>query len=79
MINCPALSAAIGGRDGMDGSRAFWMTLPFWEAFQMRKVLMDLVDLWYSWNSIVSFHPITMRIEPLDSYLNCESSGYNYV
>jgi hypothetical protein len=28
----------------MDGSKAFWMTLPFWEVFQMRKVLMDLVD-----------------------------------
>ena len=27
----PPLSAAIGGQDGMDGSRAYWMTLPFWE------------------------------------------------
>jgi hypothetical protein len=31
LINYPALSAAIGGRDGMDGSRSNWMTLPFWE------------------------------------------------
>ena len=29
--NYPALSAAMGGQDGMDGSRAHWMTLPFWE------------------------------------------------
>ena len=29
--NYPALSAAIGGRDGMDAGRALWMTLPFWE------------------------------------------------
>jgi len=29
--NYPALSATIGGRDGMDGSRSFWMTLPFLE------------------------------------------------
>jgi hypothetical protein len=28
----------------MDCSRAFWMTLPFWDAFQMRQLLMDLVD-----------------------------------
>jgi len=34
----PALSTAIGGWDGMDGSRAYWMMLPFWEAFQMRKI-----------------------------------------
>jgi hypothetical protein len=31
IIIYPALSAAIGGRDGMDGGRALWMTLPFWE------------------------------------------------
>jgi hypothetical protein len=31
IIIYPALSAAMGGRDGMDGSRALWMTLPFWE------------------------------------------------
>jgi len=29
--NYPAHSAAIGGRDGMDGGKANWMTLPFWE------------------------------------------------
>ena len=28
---CPALSAAIRGRDWMDGDKVFWMTLPFWE------------------------------------------------
>jgi hypothetical protein len=44
IINYPALSAAIGGWDGVDCSRAYWMTLPFWEAFQMRQILMDLVD-----------------------------------
>ena len=44
IINYPALSTAIGGRDGVDGSRAYWMTLPFWEAFQIRQILMDLVD-----------------------------------
>jgi len=27
----PALSAAIRGRDWMDGEKMFWMTLPFWE------------------------------------------------
>jgi len=31
IINYPALSAAIGGRNGMDAGRAHWMTLPFWE------------------------------------------------
>jgi hypothetical protein len=31
IINYPALSAAISGRDGMDGGRAHWMTLPFRE------------------------------------------------
>ena len=31
LINYPALSAAIEGRDGMDGSRSYWMTLPFWD------------------------------------------------
>ena len=30
-INYPTLSTAIRGRDGMDGGRAHWMTLPFWE------------------------------------------------
>jgi hypothetical protein len=32
LINYPALSAAIGGQDGMDGGRAHWMTLPKREA-----------------------------------------------
>ena len=40
----PTLSAAIGGRDGMDGSRAYWMMFPFWETFQIWQILMDLVD-----------------------------------
>jgi hypothetical protein len=31
IIIYPALSAAIGGQDGMDGGRALWMMLPFWE------------------------------------------------
>jgi hypothetical protein len=31
IINYPALSAAIWGQDEMDGGRAHWMTLPFWE------------------------------------------------
>ena len=42
MINCPTLSAGIGGRDGMDGSRAYWMSFPFWETFQMWK-------FWWIW------------------------------
>ena len=47
IIIYPALSAAIWGRDGMDGSRALWMmfpflgTFPFWEAI---KYFLDLVD-----------------------------------
>jgi hypothetical protein len=45
IINYPALSAAIWGWDGVDRSRAYWMTLPFWEEFQMRQILMALVDL----------------------------------
>ena len=28
---CLTLSAAIRGRDWMDGDEVFWMTLPFWE------------------------------------------------
>ena len=31
IINYPTLSTAIGEKDGMDGSRAHWMMLPFWE------------------------------------------------
>jgi hypothetical protein len=31
LLFCPALSAAIRGRDWMDGGKAIWMTLPFWE------------------------------------------------
>ena len=31
LLFCPALSAAIKGRDWMDGGKAIWMTLPFWE------------------------------------------------
>ena len=41
IINYPALSAAIGGRDGMDGGRAHWMTLPF------REVYLHLVPMIY--------------------------------
>ena len=37
-------STAIGGRDGMDGGRTYWMMFPFWETFQIRQILMDLVD-----------------------------------
>ena len=44
IINYPAISAAIGGRNWMDGSIAIWMTLPFWEALQIHHILMDLVD-----------------------------------
>ena len=38
----------------MDGSIAFWMTLPFWEVFQMRNVLMDFVD--YSLQEVRNTH-----------------------
>ena len=31
IIDYSTLSAVIGGRDGMDGGRAHWITLPFWE------------------------------------------------
>jgi hypothetical protein len=34
VIIYPALSAAIRGRDGMDGGRAFWMTFYFWKCHQ---------------------------------------------
>ena len=44
IFNYPAISAAIGGRNWMDGSMAIWMTLPFWEALQIHHILMDLVD-----------------------------------
>jgi len=30
----PTLSAAIGGRNWMDGERAYWMTLPFLEGIK---------------------------------------------
>lgn len=40
----PIISPAIGGRDGMDGSRAYWMMFPFWEIFQIWQILKDLVD-----------------------------------
>jgi hypothetical protein len=62
IINCPARSAAFGGQDGMDASGAYWMTFPFWEAFQMRQILMVFVDFWYLWNSVVSSYPITTRV-----------------
>jgi hypothetical protein len=68
IINYPALSAAIGGRYWMDGSRTNWMTLPIWEVFQIRQILMDLVDFKYSWNSRVSFCAMTTKVEPLDSH-----------
>ena len=44
----PTLSATIRGQDWVDACRAYWMTLPFWEAsniFQIRRKLMDLVDI----------------------------------
>ena len=44
IINYSAISAAIKDRNWMDGSSASWMTLPFWEALQIRNILMDLVD-----------------------------------
>ena len=34
IINYPALSTAIGGRDGVDGGRAYWMMLPFLEGIK---------------------------------------------
>ena len=45
IIIYPALSAAIGGRDGMDGGRAFWMTFPFLEAIKYFQIQLDLVDI----------------------------------
>ena len=48
IIIYPAFSAAIWGRDGMDGGKAIWMTFsflgtfPFWEAI---KYVLDLVDI----------------------------------
>ncbi len=35
VIIYPALSAAIRGRDGMDGGRAFWMTFYFWKSIKI--------------------------------------------
>jgi hypothetical protein len=61
-----ALSPTIGEQDGMDGGGAYWMTLPFLEAFRMQQFLMDLVDYWYSWNNYVIFHLIATKITPLD-------------
>ena len=68
IINYPTLSAAIWGSDWMDGSSAFQMMLPFWEVFQMRNVLMDLVNFQYSWNIGVNSYLISMKVKPLDSY-----------
>ena len=45
IIIYPALSAAIWGRDGMDGGRAFWMTFPIWEAIKYFQMQLDLVDV----------------------------------
>ena len=41
----PALSAAVWGWDGVDGSRAYWMTLPFWEVLSISGFGM-LLGLW---------------------------------
>ena len=29
IMKCSALSTAIGGQDGMDGNKSFWMLFPF--------------------------------------------------
>ena len=41
----PALSAAIWGRDGMDGSRVHWMTLPFWDVPSISQVRIIQITL----------------------------------
>jgi hypothetical protein len=45
IIIYPALSAAIWGRDGMDGGRAFWMMFPISEAIKYFQMQLDLVDV----------------------------------
>ena len=50
LINHPALSAAIGRRDGMDGGRSYWMTLPFWEVPSISGILICIAIFFYFCN-----------------------------
>ena len=79
IINYPTLSAAIWGSDWMDGSSEFRMMLPFWEVFQMRNVLMDLVDFQYSWNIGVNSYSIFTIYISLDLHFYCESNDSIFV
>jgi hypothetical protein len=53
----PAISATIGGRDGMDGGRAFWMRFLFWGHFHFWKPS-NIICIWL----IFSIYGITMSV-----------------